>query len=251
MRIASPAARDEVVHWPPVSLLVTITGVQLPTPRSRLLQLDLRGQAFAFRAGQAILLGNAGAARRWPYSIASSPERLAETGGIEVLVALTETSEPPRIPLTAGAELDLEGPLGDFTLPKVIGAHRLLFVAGGTGIAPLRAMMDHALRTRDGRAISVLYSARSHQEFAFIGELQAHAEADRIQLHQTVTRDAPGNWPGHLGRINRSHFNEVLHDPATTQCFICGPPAMVQESVDTLAHLGVPTSQIHFEQWGM
>ena len=176
---------------------------------------------------------------------------MAETGQLEVLVALADTGDPPAIPITPGVELDAEGPLGDFTLPNGLDGHCLLFVAGGAGIAPLRAMMDHALRDRRGRPVSVLYSARRHDEFAFIGELQAHADAERIELHQTVTRDARGSWRGRHGRISRSHFTEVLHDPAATQCFICGPPSMVQESVDTLAHLGVPPARIHDEQWGV
>ena len=176
---------------------------------------------------------------------------MAETGQLEVLVALADTGDLPAIPITPGAELDAEGPLGDFTLPRGLGGHRLLFVAGGAGIAPLRAMMDHALRTRSRHSVSVLYSARRREEFAFIGELQTHAAAKRIELHQTVTRDVRGVWRGRHGRISRSHFGEVLHDPAATECFICGPPAMVQESVDTLAHLGVPPARIHYEQWGV
>jgi ferredoxin-NADP reductase len=176
---------------------------------------------------------------------------MTATGQLEVLVALTSSGDSPNIPITVGAELDLEGPLGNFTFPKVIDERRLLFVAAGAGIAPLRAMMDQALRTEGRNPMSVLYSARRHEEFAFIDELQAHAEADRIELHQTVTRDIVDEWRGSHGRISRLHFSKVLHDPATTECFICGPPAMVQGSVDTLAHLGVPPALIHYEQWGV
>jgi NAD(P)H-flavin reductase len=41
----------------------------------------------------------------------------------------------------------------------------------------------------------------------------------------------------------------VLHDPAGTLCFVCGPPPMVAESVSTLKLLGVPESQIRTEGW--
>ena len=50
----------------------------------------------------------------------------------------------------------------------------LLFIAGGTGIAPLRSMIRHALRDRACRAaLELLYSARTPQDFAYLGELRA------------------------------------------------------------------------------
>ena len=233
-----------------MSLLVPLVDVRSATPRSRLIQLALGEHIFTYEPGQAVLLGQVGTPARWPYSIASSPEQTGETGHIEVLVSLTEDGDSPNLPLVPGVDLDLEGPLGDFTLRDALDWSRLLFVAGGSGIAPLRSMMDHALRTSSGHGISVLYSARSRNEFAFSSELQAHAGAGRIELHQTVTRDAPGEWRGSRGRITRSHFDKVLHEPEATQCFVCGPPAMVRESVDTLTRLGVPPALVHYEQWG-
>jgi propane monooxygenase reductase subunit len=232
-----------------VSLRARLADVDVLTPRSRLLRLDLDGAAFVYRAGQAVLLGPHGTAERWPFSIACSPGRAAETGQLEVLVALPDDGDAPNVPITPGAALDLVGPLGDFTLPDGVDGRRLLFVAGGTGIAPLRAMMDQALRVFPDSAVSVLYSARRKEEFAFLAELQAHATACRIELHQTVTRDA-GAWHGRRGRISRPHFTEVLHDPAATECFVCGPPAMVRDSVDTLTRLDVPPGRVHYEQWG-
>jgi NAD(P)H-flavin reductase len=121
-------------------------------------------------------------------------------------------------------------------------------VGGGTGIAPLRAMMDHAMRAHPAAHIALLYSARKADEFAFIDELRAHAAAGRLELHQTVTREDQ-KWQGGRGRVGRAHFEAVLHDPADTLCFICGPPAMVTESVATLAGLGVDPAAIRIEQW--
>jgi benzoate/toluate 1,2-dioxygenase reductase subunit len=232
-----------------VSFRARIAEVEVSTPRSRLLHLELDGAAFGYRAGQAVLLGRAGPAERWPFSIACSPGRAAETERLEVLVALSDDGSEPSIPASAGTMLDLVGPLGDFTLPGAVGGRRLLFVAGGTGIAPLRAMLDQALRVFPENAVSLLYSARRREEFAFLGEFQAHADAGRIELHQTVTR-AGGAWHGRRGRVSRSHFSEVLHDPAATECFVCGPPSMVRDSVDTLTRLDVPPNRVHYEQWG-
>ena len=57
------------------------------------------------------------------------------------------------------------------------------------------------------------------------------------------------SWIGGRGRIGQAHFEPVLHDPADTLCFVCGPPALVSESVGTLQHLGVPPDLIHTEAW--
>ena len=189
---------------------------------------------------------------RRPYSIACSPERVVETGRIELLVSLEQSGEivSHLSDVEAGGLIDLEGPLGQFVFPEEPGERRVLFVAGGTGIAPLRSMLDHALRRRHAPLISLLYSARRSDEFAFIEELRGHARRGRIQLQQTVTRDESSAWEGGRGRIGRGHFQSVLHEPASTLCFVCGPPLLVTESVATLSALGVPEMLIRTEQWG-
>ena len=185
-----------------------------------------------------------------PYSIACSPERAAETGRLELLITM-ESGDRGTSLTTAetGTMVDLEGPLGAFTFPARLDRDWLLFVAGGTGIAPLRAMLDHTLRRHPSERISVLYSARRSDEFAFIEELRAHEAAGRIELHQTVTRDESSTWAGRRGRIGRSHFEAVIHEPAATLCFVCGPAALVKESMSTLQALGVPEAQIRTERW--
>lgn len=220
------------------------------TPRSRLIVLGLDAQTFPFLAGQAVMVGQHGGSERRPYSIASSPQRVAETGTLELLVVVDARGAiGSHLPaLAPGARVDIEGPLGSFTFPDAPAQRRLLFVAGGSGIAPLRAMLDHALRRHPTEQISVLYSARRADEFAFVDELNALAQAGRIELHCTVTRD-DGSWEGGRGRIGRSHFEAVLHDRLDTLCFVCGPSRMVAESVLMLGELGVPADAIRTEQW--
>ena len=227
-----------------------LLDVQRATPRSRVLTIPV-DRLFSFDAGQAILLGAHGSPERKPYSVASSPEQSRQAGTIEVLVSVDASGDPgvhlpqPR----AGTLVDVEGPIGTFVVPASVPYAHVLFVAGGTGIAPLRAMADHLLRTSAASQMSLLYSARSHDEFAFIDEFRAHAAGGRLELHQTVTRDDSGAWLGGRGRIGQSHFEAVLHDPASTLCFVCGPPALVSESVSTLQRLGVPSDLVRIEAW--
>lgn len=239
--------------YPPVSLVTApIVDIAPVTPRSRLLTIDLRGATLDFLAGQAVMLGAHGGTDRRPYSIACSPERAVETGCLELLIATEPNGElgATLSGVRVGTLVDIEGPLGTFTLPPDADWAWLLFVAGGTGIAPLHAMIDHTLRRRRSQRVSLLYSARRGDEFAFIGELQRHAEAGRLELHSTVTRDNSATWAGGRGRIGRAHFEAVLHDPPATLCFVCGPEPLVAESVATLRALGIPEEQIRTEQWG-
>lgn len=229
---------------------VSLAHVLTITPRSRLVRIDV-GEGFAFQPGQAVIVGAHGQPERRPYSIASSPDVTAETGLLDLLIAAEQDDELGSHfgKGRPGTLVDLEGPLGSFTLPPPGSHPRVLLVAGGTGIAPLRSMIDHMLRRRWSARISLLYSARRSDEFAFIDEFQTYADAGSLELHQTVTRDQGASWSGPRGRIGRSHFKAVLHEPTETLCFVCGPEPLVAESVMTLKALGVPDAQIRTEQW--
>ena len=231
------------------SLTLPLVEIVALTPRTRLLTLALGPQRFTFAAGQAVMLTPPGAADARPYSIASSPERASTMRQLELLIAIDAAGSPDLEWAERGALVDIEGPLGSFTLPDVVESPCLLFVAGGTGIAPLRSMLDQVLWRDPGRRVSLLYSARRADEFAFIDEFRSYATAGRLRLHETVTRD-DSSWQGHRGRVGRADFEAVLDDPAGTLCYVCGPPAMVNESVTTLQALGVPAGAIRTEQWG-
>ena len=228
-----------------------IVDVETVTPRSRLVTMRLPPQGLDFLPGQAVIVGPQGHNDRRPYSIACSPERATETQRLELLVAVDPSGDPGThlASTSPGTLVDLEGPVGAFTLPDVTPDHRLLCVAGGTGIAPLRSMLDHLLRRDAAPRISLLYSARRGDEFAFIDELHEHVTVGRLELHQTVTRDQSAFWSGRRGRIGEAHFQSVLHEPAVTLCLVCGPQPMVKESVSTLKAMGVPDAQIRTEQW--
>jgi len=229
-------------------LTLPLLRVEPVTPRARLLTLDLGGSSLAYRPGQAVMAGLHGQAVRRPYSIACSPGRAAARSALELLVGVNASGSagPHLTPLTPGAAIDIEGPMGAFTLPEQVATSDLLFVGGGTGIAPLRAMIDHAVAEGAARRLVLFYSARQPDEFAFIDELRAHEHAGHLELHQTVTRESAG-WPGRTGRIDRDQLRAALREPEGTLCFVCGPAAMVEEGVDALARLGVPDDAIRTE----
>jgi len=231
-----------------VLFTLSIREVLPATPRARIALLDLNGHVFGYAAGQAVRIANHGFENRQPYSIAASPEDARRDGCLELLVGVDHRGSPgEHLTLDAGQLVDVEGPLGTFTFPQNPEEERFVFIAGGTGIAPLRAMLRHALAIPHS-GIGLLYSARTADEFAYQEEFRALARHGRLELKQMVTRAAGEDWTGGRGRIGPAVLEPLVHDPATL-CFICGPAAMVDEMPKMLQQIGIPPARIRIEEW--
>jgi NAD(P)H-flavin reductase len=229
-------------------LTLPIREILPATPRARVVRFDLNGHAFDYAPGQAVTIADHGQEKRRPYSIAAAPEDAKRYGWLELLVGVNaDGTAGAHLTLDAGQIVDVEGPLGSFTFPPEPEERRFVFIAGGTGIAPLRAMLRHALHLPH-RNIGLFYSVRTPDEFAFEHELKTLAKAGDIELRQTVTRAADHDWSGSRGRLNRDALAELVHDPATL-CFVCGPPALVDEMPKILTELGIPRERIRIEEW--
>jgi ferredoxin-NADP reductase len=212
-------------------------------------RLDLVGRELPYAPGQAVFVGAHDGALRKPYSIAAAPEDTRRDGWLELLVGLDEHGQPgPHVTLYPGALVDIDGPVGNFTFPPEPNERRFVFIAGGTGIAPLRAMLRHALAIPHGE-IGLMYSARTPDDFAYEDELRALARDGRIQLRQTITRTAGAAWTGGRGRIGQADLQPLVHGPMTL-CFVCGPSTLVQETTQLLEELGVTRGRIRVEEGG-
>lgn len=232
------------------TLILRVEGVSRATPGTRIVRVALDGQSLDFRAGQAVLLGSAGQELRFPYSVASAPEETARTGRLEFLMKVDGSGDPgPHLRgLTRGQRIELVGPFGSFVFPAKPVERRFLFIAGGTGIAPLRSMLQHALLSPVAGEFAVSYSARTPRDFAYGAELRRLAREGRIRLELTATREASPRWRGERGRVGQPRLAPLLTDPATL-CFICGPPSMLVEVPPILTALGVASTRIRMETW--
>jgi ferredoxin-NADP reductase len=228
-------------------ITVPVRQITRATPRIRILNLDLRAINVSFTAGQAVMVGLSGSPLRKPYSIASAPWEVDKSGIMQVLVQVEDSGGlDPHLELASpGTLLDLEGPFGSFGLPADTDLP-LLFIAGGTGIAPLRSMLIERLARPMSRAISLIYSARSPEEFGFRAELDALSAAGRITAHFTVTRDEAASWTGRRGRIDAALIGHALPS-IESLCLICGPPALVSDARGILTRLGVSDNRILVE----
>lgn len=226
---------------------LNIERVVTASPRARVVRIALNGIDFQFAPGQAVAVASHGQDRRRAYSIAIAPGDVARDDAIELLVGVDEHgSAGPHLELRAGAPVDVDGPLGGFGYSdKALDADRVVFIAGGTGIAPVRGMLRHLIA--EPCRIRLVYSARTPADFAYSGELRDLARAGRIDLRETITRvDGSEPWSGARGRIT---LDDILSDSPSTLYVACGPLPMLIHVLGMLRALGTPEDRILLEEW--
>jgi len=230
--------------------VLRVSSVRMATPSSRFVRLDLGGTLYPFRPGQSVLLGPREESTRVPYSIASAPEDVARDGSLEFLIKADAGSRWGENfeAIRRGAWLGVRGPTGTFVFPESPRERRFLFIAGGSGIAPLRSMIRHAIAARIPGRLRLLYSARTPHDFAYLPELRGMARRGHLELSLTATRHMTPRWRGSKGRIVPPQL-ALLVDHPETLCFVCGPASMVEDIPQLLGQLGVDKSRILLEDW--
>lgn len=233
----------------PDALTLTVRAVSAPTPTTRRLVLDLGDVPFAYDAGQAASIGLHGQRDRRPYSMASAPSDTAHDRGIEFLMRTHPGGGLGRHldAVAAGARVDFEGPYGAFVLPHTLPSAPLLFIAGGTGLAPLRALAREARARGHAAPRHLLYSVRHEDDVAYGEELTRWPDDHGGQVVVTVTR-SPAGWSGRRGRLDAAAMRPFL-EGQTPLCFLCGPSGMVEDLGHQLSQLGVPADHLRTEQW--
>jgi len=202
--------------------------------------LFLRGPRIDFRPGQFIscLLPVGGETLIRPYSLASSPEE------DELEICLNRVpgglASPYLLSLAAGAPLRFTGPWGTFVLDRAPDAETV-FIADGTGIAPIRPMLRRALATATGHPLRLLYGAESRERLIYRGELEAMAREHAAFRFEHV--------PG--GRLREEVARRWVDGDADRgrRFFICGVGAIVPALRDLLRGAGYERRAVQYEKW--
>lgn len=185
------------------------------------------------------------------YSIASPPEARQITLTVE---RLDDGEVSPYLTevLQAGDQLELRGPIGGYFTWRVADGGPLLLVAGGSGIAPLMAMLRHRAAQRSAAPARLLYSSRSFDEIIYRQELAQLAAGDpALMVTHTLTRRQPPQWSGYRRRIDRAMLAEVAWPPsAQPQAFVCGPTSLVESVASALVELGYDPLRVKTERFG-
>jgi len=185
------------------------------------------------------------------YSIASPPEDDFLTLTVEQVVN-GEVSPYLVRDLHAGDKFELRGPIGGYFVWAAAMGGPLFLIAGGSGIAPLMAMLRHRDRRNSHAPALLLYSSRSLEDIIYREELDAMARRDPdLRVVNTLTRKQPGGWKGYRRRIDKALLAETCFPPERSpKIFVCGPTPFVENVSRLLVEFGHDPLTIKTERFG-
>ena len=183
------------------------------------------------------------------YSIASAPdgtrieltiERLDDG---EVSPYLTDELRPRD-------RIELRGPVGGYFVWEPSQGGPLLLIGGGSGIAPLMAIIRLRASTRGGIDARLLFSSRSWDDVIYREELE-RLSGDGMTVVHALTRSQPPGWLGYARRVDHEMLEEVGPSPAERpRAFVCGPTPFVEAVAEALVHIGHEPHLIKTERFG-
>lgn len=212
-------------------------------------------QPMAFDPGMFIMIsGEDATGKRYlarSFSIASDPASTAMEFYIvkraHIGTAIEHTSH--FVNSAVGDKYYVKGPYGQFRFDPEEN-QKVLFVAGGTGLAPFMSMLRHIKEVNSGNDIDLLYSIKYPTEIIRKQELESLAKELNLKTTITVTRPAPDDgWTGEKGHIHDEMIKRHSPDVTERTCYICGPPAFVKAIKDALILLGVKPEKISADVW--
>ena len=147
--------------------------------------------------------------------------------------------------LKGGETMDVAGPTGNFTLKEPL-ARDVVFVATGSGIAPLRSMIGHLLPRGTRRTVYLVFGSRSEEDILYRSEWEnLQGRYPHFRLFLTLSQPGPA-WPGLKGHVQDVLEGFIL-DFKANDYYVCGSKTMIQQTQQNLLSKGVPEKQINFE----
>jgi anaerobic sulfite reductase subunit B len=222
-----------------------ITGVVRESPDTRTFALDLAGDD-AWRQpqpGQFVmlsLLGHGEAA----FTVSSWSGDCDRPQRIYLTVRRVGSLTTALFDLAEGSVVGLRGPFGRGF--PVWSAHAaLLFVAGGCGLAPLRAAIDaHLARRHGAAAVTIVYGAREPASRILRADLERWRELPHVSLLDPVEH-ADSSWPGRRGAVDDA-LRVALAAGLPDFVAASGPPGMLSAVARRLLAGGVPATSVWF-----
>jgi Na(+)-translocating NADH:ubiquinone oxidoreductase F subunit len=155
--------------------------------------------------------------------------------------------------LKPGDVITAIGPFGEFHIKST--AREMIYLGGGSGMAPLRSHISHLLETQQSsRRISYWYGARSLQEVYYRDYFEGLAKRfPSFSYHLALSEPQPqDNWNSHTGFIHevlKAEYLDMHENLRDVEFYLCGPPVMIRETLRVLRELNVPTSQIAYDEF--
>lgn len=152
--------------------------------------------------------------------------------------------------VSAGDELLLMDPIGNFTTPYSENNKRdVILFGGGSGITPLISIVKSVLDQEPNSKVTLVYANRDENSIIFENDIKELDSNERFNVIH-VLENAPSNWSGLTGRINDSIVKDAI-DAAELdlECFMCGPGPMMDAVTEILNSLNVPKDKVHKESF--
>ncbi len=206
-----------------------------------------------FRAGQYAQLSskpyeNVGDSVSRAYSIASPP---SQKGHIDFMIRLVPEgicSTWVHHHLQEGENVKLIAPVGDFFIRE--GEKEIIMVAGGSGMAPLAAMLYDIAENPIDRAITFFFGAVTMRDIFYLEEMQElEKRIPNFRFVPTLSKTLPeDNWNGETGLITAPLENYLRgKDNDGVQAYMCGSPGMVNACTGVLTQNGIKRSDVFFD----
>ncbi|WP_346830945.1 benzoate 1,2-dioxygenase electron transfer component BenC [Pseudomonas abietaniphila] len=142
-------------------------------------------------------------------------------------------------------QVTMTGPLGSFYLREV--KRPLLFLAGGTGLAPFLAMLEVLAERGESQRVSLIYGVTRDQDLVMVNTLQTFAA--RLPNFSFVTCVAdPASAHPQKGYVTQHMAAEVLNE-GDVDVYLCGPPPMVDAVRQHFKDQGVTPVSFHYEKF--
>jgi NAD(P)H-flavin reductase/hemoglobin-like flavoprotein len=245
VQAAEESAEDDAPAWWPGEVL----GVDRRTMDVTVVQIHPE-QPLDYRPGQSVAMEIPYRPRRWRYfSPANAPR---QDGSFELHIGLVpggQVSGPAVRSLKRGDAVRIGAPVGEsLKLPEDTGRD-VLMIAGGTGLAPFRAMLeqlDRRAATQQVPRVHLFHGARMPWNLYEHKQLSNLTQRPWFSYTPVVSDDT--SYPGRRGQVGAVAAG---HGPwADRTALVCGSPAMVRHTVAELTAAGVPATAIHTESLG-
>lgn len=173
-------------------------------------------------------------------TIVTSP---TERGVVGLATRLRDTAFKRTLAgLEIGDEVQVEEPKGSFLLPEDTSAD-YVFVAGGIGITPFRAMLRFVADEGLAYRVTLVYSNRDRESSPFLDELEElERRIDGLRVILTMT-DEPG-WEGETRRLDAEVLGELVGGLEGKTFLIAGPPPMAEGVAQALLDAGLPEDRV-------
>jgi benzoate/toluate 1,2-dioxygenase reductase subunit len=221
----------------------TVSKVEPHNDAAVVLELDVDATAPVFLPGQYVNIDVPGSGQHRSYSFSSAPgdskisfliKRI--TGG--VMSTWLDAAQP-------GNRLELTGPLGSFYLRAV--ERPLLFLAGGTGLAPFLSMLEVLARTHSQPKVHLIYGVTRDLDLVQVDAIEAYTAKLPNFSYATVVADTQSSHP-RKGWVTQHIPAEALND-GDVDVYLCGPPPMVDAVHKHFDDNGVKPNSFHYEKF--